>query len=118
MPWPDPRYPAPLAAIADPPPVLWLRGDLTALNATAVAVVGSRAGTAYACEVSRSLGADLASRGVSVVSGLARGVDSAAHRGVLAAGGRTIAVLGPASTSFIRPSTRASRARSPCAASS
>lgn len=94
VPWPDPRYPAPLAAIADPPPVLWLRGDLTALNATAVAVVGSRAGTAYACEVSRGLGADLAARGVSVVSGLARGVDSAAHRGVLAAGGRTIAVLG------------------------
>ncbi len=94
VPWPDPRYPAPLAAIADPPPVLWLRGDPAALNATAVAVVGSRAGTAYACEVARGLGADLASRGVSVVSGLARGVDSAAHRGVLAAGGRTIAVLG------------------------
>ena len=94
VPWSDSRYPALLAAIADPPPVLWLRGDLTALTGTAVAVVGSRAGTVYACEVSRNLGGDLASRGVSVVSGLARGVDSAAHRGVLAAGGRTIAVLG------------------------
>ena len=94
VPWPDSRYPALLAAIADPPPVLWLRGDVTALHGTTVAVVGSRAGTVYACEVSRNLGADLASRGVSVVSGLARGVDSAAHRGVLAAGGRTIAVLG------------------------
>ena len=94
VPWSDRGYPALLAAIPDPPPVLWLRGDRSALDGPAVAVVGSRAGTAYACEVSRTLGADLASRGVTVVSGLARGVDSAAHRGVLAAGGRTIAVLG------------------------
>ncbi len=94
VPWSDSRYPALLAAIADPPPVLWLRGDVTALNPPAVAIVGSRAGTVYACEVGRGLGADLASQGVCVVSGLARGVDSAAHRGVLAAGGRTIAVLG------------------------
>ena len=94
VPWSDSRYPALLAAIADPPPVLWLRGDVTALNGPAVAVVGSRAGTVYACGVGRNLGADLASRGLAVVSGLARGVDSAAHRGVLAAGGRTIAVLG------------------------
>ena len=94
VPWSDSRYPALLAEIADPPPVLWLRGDVTALNPPAVAIVGSRAGTVYACEVGRILGADLGSRGVCVVSGLARGVDSAAHRGVLAAGGRTIAVLG------------------------
>ena len=94
VPWPDRRYPALLAAIPDPPPVLWLRGDADALDGPAVAVVGSRAGTVYAREVGRGLGADLASRGVTVVSGLARGVDSAAHRGVLAAGGRTIAVLG------------------------
>ncbi len=94
VPWPDARYPALLAAIPDPPPVLWLRGDGNALDGPAVAVVGSRACTVYACEVGRGLGADLASRGVVVVSGLARGVDSAAHRGVLAAGGRTIAVLG------------------------
>ena len=94
VPWSDSRYPALLAAIADPPPVLWLRGDVTALNPPAVAIVGSRAGTVYACEVGRGLAADLASQGVCVVSGLARGVDSAAHRGVLAAGGRTIAVLG------------------------
>ena len=94
LPWPDRRYPRLLAAIPDPPPVLWVRGDPAALAAPAVAVVGSRAGTVYACEVSRCLSADLASRGVTVVSGLARGVDSAAHRGVLAAGGRTLAVLG------------------------
>ena len=94
VPWEDRRYPALLAAIHDPPPVLWLRGDGAALDGPAVAVVGSRAGTVYACEVGRGLAADLASRGVTVVSGLARGVDSAAHRGVLAAAGRTIAVLG------------------------
>ena len=94
VPWSDRRYPALLAAIPDPPPVLWLRGDHAALEAPPVAVVGSRAGTVYACEVSRTLGVDLASRGVTVVSGLARGVDSAAHRGALAAGGRTVAVLG------------------------
>ena len=94
VPWSDRRYPAFLAAIPDPPPVLWLRGDLAALDGPAVAVIGSRVGTSYACEVSRTLGADLASRGVTVVSGLARGVDSAAHRGVLAVDGRTIAVLG------------------------
>lgn len=94
VPWPDRRYPRLLAAIPDPPPVLWLRGDRAALDGPAVAVVGSRAGTVYACEVSRGLGADLAARGVTVVSGLARGVDSAAHQGVLAAGGRTVAVLG------------------------
>ena len=74
--------------------MLWLRGDPEALDGPAVAVVGSRAGTVYAREVGRGLGADLASRGVTVVSGLARGIDSAAHRGVLDAGGRTIAVLG------------------------
>ena len=94
VPWPDRRYPALLAAIPDPPPVLWLRGDPDALDGPAVAVVGSRASTVYAREVGRGLGADLASRGVTVVSGLARGIDSAAHRGVLDAGGRTIAVLG------------------------
>ncbi len=94
VPWSDRRYPALLAAIPDPPPVLWLRGDHTALDGPAVAVVGSRAGTVYAREVGRTLGADLGSRGVTVVSGLARGVDSAAHRGVLAVDGRTIAVLG------------------------
>ena len=94
VPWGDRRYPGLLAAIPDPPPVLWMRGDGAALDGVAVAVIGSRAGTVYACEVGRSLAADLASRGVTVVSGLARGVDSAAHRGVLAAAGRTIAVLG------------------------
>ena len=89
-----PDYPAPLAAIPDPPPVLWRRGRQAALAAPAVAIVGSRSGSPYAREVAGRLGSDLAGCGVAVASGLARGVDAAAHRGALDAGGPTIAVLG------------------------
>jgi DNA processing protein len=92
--WSDRDYPPMLSAIVDPPPVLWLRGSTAALVAPAVAIVGSRAGSAYALAVAEKLAADLAQRGVIVVSGLARGVDSAAHRGALSANGLTIAVLG------------------------
>ncbi len=92
--WSSPAYPPAIAAIVDPPPVLWLRGRLEALEPPAVAIVGSRAGSAYALAVAERLGADLASRGIAVVSGLARGVDSAAHRGALSVGGTTIAVFG------------------------
>jgi DNA processing protein len=92
--WSEARYPSALAAIADPPPVLWLRGQIGALDRIGVAIVGSRAGSPYACAVAKNLAADLAARGIAVVSGLARGVDSAAHRGALEAGGTTIAVLG------------------------
>jgi DNA processing protein len=92
--WNDPDYPAPLAAIIDPPPVVWLRGLRTVLSRPAVAIVGSRAGSPYALAVAEQLAADLAVRGVVVVSGLARGVDSAAHRGALNAGGITVGVLG------------------------
>ena len=94
VPWSDTRYPTALAAIADPPPVLWIRGDPAALRVSSVAIVGSRAGSAYARDVGRELGSGLARRGVTVVSGLARGVDSAAHRGALGADGRTVGVLG------------------------
>ena len=93
LPWNDSRFPVMLGAIGDVPPVLWCRGDLRALEAPAVAIVGSRAATAVALETAASLGADLAARGITVVSGLARGVDSAAHRGALETG-RTVAVLG------------------------
>src|SRR2546426_6973239 len=89
----DARYPAALTTIVDPPPVLWVRGVVDALSAHAVAIVGSRAGTPYALAVAERLAADLAARGVVIVSGLARGVDSAAHRGALT-GGATVAVLG------------------------
>jgi DNA processing protein len=92
--WNDAAYPPALAAIPDPPPLLWLRGRRAALEHPAVAIVGSRAGSPYALAVGEKLAAGLAVRGVAIVSGLARGVDSAAHRGALAVRGLTIAVLG------------------------
>ena len=92
--WFDTRYPPLLACIQDPPPVLWVKGTLETLTRPAVAIVGSRAATPYALQVGRRLAWELAERGVVVVSGLARGVDSSAHEGCLAAGGETIAVLG------------------------
>jgi DNA processing protein len=90
----DPRYPALLSCTADPPPVLWARGNLACLDAPCVAIVGSRAATPYALQIGRRLAAELAERGIVVVSGLARGVDSAGHEGCLGHGGRTIAVTG------------------------
>jgi DNA processing protein len=91
--WNDPAYPAALTAIADPPPVLWIRGQAGALSVPSVALVGSRAASPYGLSVAERLAADLAACGLVVVSGLARGVDSAAHRGALSAG-VTVAVLG------------------------
>jgi DNA processing protein len=90
----DENYPSLLLTIPDPPPVIWTLGDEAALTRPAVAIVGSRAATAYALEVAARLGAELAERGMLVVSGLARGADGAAHRGCLEAGGATVAVLG------------------------
>jgi DNA processing protein len=90
----DPRYPPLLACIFNPPPVLWTRGNLAVLQRPVVAVVGSRAASSYAREVGGRLARELAERGMVVVSGLARGVDSAAHRGCLTAGSPTIAVQG------------------------
>lgn len=92
--WSEPGYPPSLAAIIDPPPAIWTRGSLVAFERPAVAIVGSRTASPYALEVAGRLAADVAARGFCVVSGLARGVDSAAHRGALSVGGNTIAVLG------------------------
>jgi DNA processing protein len=83
-----------LTAIVDPPPVLWTRGGTDVLSAPSVAIVGSRAASPYGLAVAEQLAADLAASGLVIVSGLARGVDSAAHRGALSAGGLTVAVLG------------------------
>jgi DNA processing protein len=90
----DPRYPPLLLELAVPPPVLAVRGDLDALQAGGAAIVGARAATDYGQRAARSLARDLAAAGIIVVSGLARGVDAAAHRATLDAGGRTVAVMG------------------------
>jgi DNA processing protein len=90
----DARFPSRLAEIPDAPATLHVRGTLVDADALAVAVVGSRRATPYGLEVAETLAADLAARGVTIVSGLARGIDSAAHRGALRVGGRTLAVLG------------------------
>jgi DNA processing protein len=92
--WDDPRFPALLGCIPDPPPVIWVRGDLASLARPIVAIVGSRAATPYALDVAHRLGQELSDRGLVVASGLARGVDSAAHRGCLTGGAPTVAVLG------------------------
>ena len=92
--FPDERYPALLKQIADPPLVLYVQGDESALGRHAVAMVGTRRPTAYGMSVAHRLASDLAERQLVIVSGLARGIDSAAHRGALEAGGKTIAVLG------------------------
>ena len=90
----DASYPALLACISDPPPVLWTLGEAEVLQRPAVAVIGSRAASPYAWAVGERIAGELAERGVVVASGLARGVDSAAHRGCLGRGGATVAVLG------------------------
>lgn len=93
--WRDAAYPGLLRAIASAPPVLFCRGALPLEDDAAVAIVGTRSPSLEATRLARWLGHELASRGVTVVSGLALGIDTAAHRGALqAANGRTVAVLG------------------------
>lgn len=87
-------YPTLLSQIPDPPPVIYASGELLKTDELAVAIVGSRDPSEYGKRFANNLARDLARAGVTVVSGMARGVDSAAHRGVIEAGGRTIAVLG------------------------
>lgn len=90
----SPRFPALLAEILNPPHTLWVVGDLAVCDKPMVAVVGARAASADGKAVAWTLGGDLARAGVVVVSGLARGIDAAAHEGALDAGGTTVAVLG------------------------
>lgn len=92
--WDDPLYPRRLKEISQPPPVLYIKGTLTPQDDWALAVVGTRSASAYGKETTRVLVSDLARNKMTVVSGLARGIDAAAHVSALDAGGRTIAVLG------------------------
>ena len=88
-----PGYPRPLREIHDPPGVLFVRGRILPADGLAVAIVGTRHATHYGLQTAERLANALAQRGICVVSGLARGIDAAAHRGAMAAGGRTLAVL-------------------------
>ncbi|RMG00688.1 MAG: DNA-protecting protein DprA, partial [Planctomycetota bacterium] len=90
----DADYPPLLRETATPPSVLFARGEILPQDRLAVAVVGTRHASSYGLSVARNLAAALARRGFTIVSGLARGIDAAAHRGAIEAGGRTIAVLG------------------------
>lgn len=87
----DPDYPSPLAELESAPPALFLRGDLALTRRPCVAIVGARNASAAACRFARQLGHDLGDAGATVVSGLARGIDTAAHQGAL--GGGTVGVI-------------------------
>jgi DNA processing protein len=90
----DPRWPARLSEIYDPPLVLYVRGACEALSKPGIAVVGTRHPTPYGIGMAERLSCDLAARGMVIFSGLARGVDAAAHRGAIKARGKTVAVFG------------------------
>jgi DNA processing protein len=90
----DAGYPAQLLEIYDPPAVLWIRGNVALLSRPGIAVVGTRAPSPYGAGMAELLSRDLANRRLTILSGMARGVDTAAHKGALDAGGKTVAVWG------------------------
>ncbi len=90
----DPAYPEHLKAIFDPPLVLYVKGDIQPQDYYSIAIVGSRRNTSYGRLIAEELAIKLSECGLTIVSGMARGIDSAAHRGTLKSGGRTLAVLG------------------------
>jgi DNA processing protein len=104
--WSGPGYPAALRHLHDPPPVLFLRGRAELLESPSITIVGARRATERAREVAARLGEGLARAGVCVASGLALGVDAAAHRGALSAGGSTLAVLGRGADAAYPPAHR------------
>ena len=97
----DPRYPRALRDLHRPPDRVWVDGDVGVLDSPAIAIVGTRRMTGYGERVARELALACAATGVVVVSGLAQGIDSAAHRGALDGDGRTVAVLGESIPTFI-----------------
>ena len=99
----DQEYPEPLRTIPDPPIVLYMKGQWEPRDQVAVALVGSRICSEYGRQMTQRLATDLAGYGITVVSGLARGIDAAAHLAALKAGGRTIAVLGGGLASIYPP---------------
>jgi DNA processing protein len=92
--WTEPEYPQALLQIYDPPVMLYVRGDTQILNAPSLGIVGTRRPTIYGSQMAERMGRDLAARGLTIVSGLARGIDAIAHQGATAAGGRAIGVIG------------------------
>ncbi len=104
--WEDPAYPPLLKEIDQPPPVLYLRGEITDEDAWAVAIVGTRRVSPYGRQVTEEIASFLAANGVTVVSGLARGVDAIAHAAALKNGGRTLAVLGSGVDRIYPPENR------------
>ena len=104
---PDRDYPANLRQISDAPPVLYIKGSLLQQDDLAIAVVGARYATSYGRQITQKLVFDLANAGLTVVSGLARGIDSVAHNTAIDAGGRTIAVLGNGPDIIYPPENRA-----------
>jgi len=90
----DPEYPPRLKEIYDPPVILYVKGDVELLSKPGIAIVGTRHPTPYGSGMSERLATDLAARGLVIISGMARGIDTASHRGAIAAKGKTIAVLG------------------------
>jgi DNA processing protein len=90
----DRNYPPLLKKISDPPPVLYIWGDFAAGDEIAVAIIGTRTPTPAGLHIAKELAGDLSRQGLTLISGMARGIDSAAHQGAIEAGGRTVAVLG------------------------
>ncbi|MEO6784869.1 MAG: DNA-processing protein DprA [Chthoniobacteraceae bacterium] len=102
----SPEYPAPLRTIHNPPVVLYVWGEVRATDAHAIGIVGSRNVTHYGTETAKKLSFQLAFAGYAIVSGLARGIDTSAHQGALAAKGRTIAVIGSGLAQLYPPENR------------
>lgn len=99
----DRHYPAPLRNLPDPPPLLFQRGQVTATDGLAIAIVGTRHPTHYGLTMAKRLAVELVHAGFTIVSGLARGIDAQAHRAALEAGGRSIAFLGSSVTEIYPP---------------